>query len=192
MFAGTTMLLAVAAEAAEKVAESGALPPESVGLPQLNTQHFAPQLFWLVLTFVTLLFIMWKIALPRVADVLEERRDRIKRDLDAASRLKADTDKALADYEKALADARSNASSIAKDTREKLAAETETERHRVDDQIAAKLRDADKRIAATKSKATSAIGDIATDTARAVVEKLIGQNVSPDDVKKVLRPVAGE
>ncbi|CAA2142628.1 F0F1 ATP synthase subunit B' [Hyphomicrobium sp. ghe19] len=192
MFAGTTMLLAAAAEAAEKVAESGALPPESVGLPQLNTHHFAPQLFWLVLTFVTLLFVMWKIALPRVADVLEERRDRIKRDLDAASRLKADTDKALADYEKALADARSNASGIAKDTREKLAAETETERHRVDDQIAAKLREADKRIAATKSKATSAIGDIATDTARAVVEKLIGQNVSPDDVKKVLRPVAGE
>lgn len=188
----TTMLLAAAAEAAEKVAESGALPPESVGLPQLNTHHFAPQLFWLVLTFVTLLFVMWKIALPRVADVLEERRDRIKRDLDAASRLKADTDKALADYEKALADARSNASGIAKDTREKLAAETETERHRVDDQIAAKLREADKRIAATKSKATSAIGDIATDTARAVVEKLIGQNVSPDDVKKVLRPVAGE
>ncbi|SFV36880.1 F0F1 ATP synthase subunit B' [Hyphomicrobium facile] len=192
MFAGTTMLLAAAAEAAEKVAESGALPPESVGLPQLNTHHFAPQLFWLVLTFVTLLFVMWKIALPRVADVLEERRDRIKRDLDAASRLKGDTDKALADYEKALADARSNASGIAKDTREKLAAETETERHRVDDQIAAKLREADKRIAATKSKATSAIGDIATDTARAVVEKLIGQNVSSDDVKKVLRPVAGE
>ena len=42
-------------------------------------------------------------------------------------RLKNDTDKALADYEKALADARSKASGIAKQTREKIAAETETE-----------------------------------------------------------------
>ncbi|WP_045835059.1 ATP synthase subunit B [Hyphomicrobium sp. 99] len=184
MFAGTTMLLAVA--------ESGALPPESVGLPQLNAHHFLPQLFWLAVTFATLLFVMSKIALPRVGEVLEERRDRIKRDIDAASRLKAETDKALADYEKALADARSNASGIAKETREKLASETETERHRVDDQIAAKLREADKRIAVTKSKASSAIGEIASDTARAVVEKLIGQSVTPDDVKKVLRPVAGE
>ncbi|RUP07589.1 F0F1 ATP synthase subunit B' [Hyphomicrobium sp.] len=192
MFAGTTLLLTAAAQAAEIVAENGAMPHESVGLPQLNTHHFAPQLFWLAVTFVTLLFVMSKIALPRVGEVLEERRDRIKRDLDAASRLKAETDKALADYEKALADARSNASGIAKETREKLAAETETERHRVDDQIAAKLREADKRIAATKSKATSAIGEIATDTAKAVVEKLIGQSVTPDDVKKVLRPVAGE
>lgn len=192
MFAGTTMLFAVAAEVAEKVAESGDFPPESVGLPQLNPQHFTPQLFWLAVTFVALLFVMSKIALPRVGDVLAERRDRIKRDLDAAARLKDETDKALGDYEKALADARANASSIAKDTRAKLAAETDAERHRVDDQIAGKLREADTRIAATKSKAVSAIGDIATDTARAVVEKLIGQDVSADDVKKVLRPVAGE
>jgi F-type H+-transporting ATPase subunit b len=192
MFAGTTMLLAVAAEAAEKVAESGAMPPESGGLPQLNPQHFTPQLFWLAVTFIALLFIMSKIALPRVGEVLEERRDRIKRDLDAASRLKDDTDKALADYEKALADARANASGIAKKTRAELAAETEAERHRVDDQIAVKLKEADSRIAATKTKALSAIGDIATDTARAVVEKLIGQDVPADDVKKVLRPSAGE
>ncbi|MET0639258.1 MAG: F0F1 ATP synthase subunit B' [Hyphomicrobium sp.] len=192
MFAGMSMLLAVAAEAAEKVAESGDLPTESVGLPQLNPHHFTPQLFWLALTFGALLFVMSKIALPRVADVIEERRDRIRRDLDAASRLKDETDKALADYEKALADARANASGIAKETREKLAAETDVERHRVDDQIAGKLRDADTRIAATKSKAVSAIGDIATETARAVVERLIGQDVSADDVKKVLRPVAGE
>lgn len=192
MFAGTTMLLTAAAQAAEIAAQSGALPPETGGLPQLNSHHFLPQLFWLAVTFVTLLFVMSKIALPRVGEVLEERRDRIKRDLDAAARLKAETDKALADYEKALTDARSSASGIAKDTREKLASETETERHRVDEQIAAKLREAEKRIAATKSKATSAIGDIATDTARAVVEKLIGQNVTPDEVKKVLRPVAGE
>ncbi len=185
MFAGMTMLLAVAAEAAEEASKSG-------GLPQLNAKHFEPQLFWLAVTFLALFFIMAKIALPRVGDVIEERRDRIKRDLDAASRLKADTDKALADYEKALADARTNASGIAKETRDTLAAETDAERHRVDAQITTKLHEADARIAATKSKAVSAIGEIAADTARAVVARLIGQDVSADDVKAVLRPVAGE
>jgi F-type H+-transporting ATPase subunit b len=185
MFAGMTMMLAAAAEAAEEAAQSG-------GLPQLNPSHFTPQLFWLAVTFLALLFIMSKIALPRVSDVLEERRDRIRRDLDAASRLKAETDQALADYEKALADARTNASGIAKQMREQLAAETDAERHRVDAQIAAKLQDAEARIAVTKAKAVSAIGDIAADTARAVVEKLIGQQVTADEVKKVLQPVPGE
>ena len=185
MFAGMTLLLAVTAEAAEKAAPTG-------GLPQLNPEYFTPQLFWLALTFIALLFIMQKIALPRVGEVIEERRDRIRRDIDTAIRLKSDTDKALADYEKALADARTNASGIAKETREALAAETDAERHRVDAQIAAKLQGADARIAQTKTKAVTAIGDIAADTARAVVAKLIGQDVSPDEVKKALRPAPGE
>ena len=65
MFAGMTLLLAVTAEAAEKAAQSG-------GLPQLNPEYFTPQLFWLTLTFIALLFIMQKIALPRVGEVIEE------------------------------------------------------------------------------------------------------------------------
>lgn len=179
MFASITMLAAGAGEAAHEAAKAG--------LPQLNTDTFAPQLFWLVLTFLTLLFVMSKIALPRVGEVINERADRIQRDIDAAVRLKAETDKALADYEKALADARANASGIAKETREKLAAETEAEKARVEASVNAKLQDAEKRIAETKSKALAAVNDIAADTARAVVAKLIGQDVSVDEVKKVLQ-----
>ena len=185
MFAGTTLLFAVAAEAAGEASKAE-------GLPQLDPNHFLPQLFWLVLSFIALFFVMSRIALPRVGDVIDERRDRIKRDLDAAGRLKDETDKALSDYEKALADARSYASGIAKETRQRLAAETDTERQRVDAQLAVKLQNAESRIAETKSKAVSAIGEIATDTARAVVTKLIGQDVSPDEVKKVLQPAPGE
>lgn len=184
MFASITMLAAAAGEAAHQASKAG--------LPQLNPDTFAPQLFWLVLTFLALLFVMSKIALPRVGEVIEERADRIQRDVDAAGRLKAETDKALADYEKALADARANASGIAKQTREKLASETDAEKSRAEAGISAKLLDADKRILATKDKALTAVNDIAADTARAVVAKLVGHDVSLDDVKKVLQPVAGK
>lgn len=193
MLAGMTMLIAAAAQAVEGAAETaGGAAHKAGGLPQLNPEYFTPQLFWLAVTFLALLFIMSKIALPRVGEVIEERQERIQRDLDAAGRLKGETDKALADYEKALADARGNASAIAKETRERLAAETDAQRHRVDAEISSKLQSADARISQTKSKALSAVSDIATDTARAVVSKLIGEDVSADDVKKVLRPVAGE
>jgi F-type H+-transporting ATPase subunit b len=136
--------------------------------------------------------VLAKVALPRVGEVITERKDRITRDIEAAGRLKSDTDKALADYEKALADARANASGIAKQTREKLSAETDTEKSRADQQIATKLQDAETRIAATKTKALTAVNDIAAETARAVVAKLVGHDISLDDVKKVLHPVAGE
>ncbi len=191
MLAGITMLLAAAAEAVAESAGEATHTAAKPGLPQLNPDYFTPQLFWLALTFALLFFILSKVALPRIGEVLQERKDRINRDIEAATKLKSDTDAALADYEKALADARSNASSIAKQMRDKLAADAEAEKAVVEKQLSAKLQDAEKRIGETKTKALSAVNEIAADTASAIVSKLIGQDVKADEVKKVLRPAGG-
>ena len=65
MLAGMNMLVTVAAEAAHEAAKSG--------LPQLNSHTFAPQLFWLALTFATLFFILSKVTLPRIGEVITEQ-----------------------------------------------------------------------------------------------------------------------
>lgn len=156
------------------------------GLPQLDPTTFTPQLVWLVLTFGLLYLILSQIALPRVAAVLDERAQRIKRDLDEAERLKSETERALASYEQALADARSKAGGIAKETREKLAAEVDRDRSSIEGQLAIKLADAERRIGDMKGRALSGVAEIAADTAGAIVEKLSGRKVSPDDIRKAL------
>ena len=163
---------------------------KSGGLPQLNPGDFSPQLVWLAFTFVVLYLILAYVALPRIGEVIEERRDRVQRDLDAADRFKAETDAALAAYEQALREARQKASSMAKEVRESLGAETEKERAAVESQLAAKLAEAETRITATKTKALSSVDEIAAETASAVVTKLLGEEVSPAEVKKVLQPAA--
>ena len=163
---------------------------KSGGLPQLNPADFPPQLVWLAITFAVLYLILARVALPRIGEVIEERKDRVQRDLDAAGRFKADTDAALAAYEQALSDARQKASSLAKDMRDKLTAETDKERGTVEGQLSAKLAEAESRIAATKSRASTSVDEIAAETASAVVSKLLGEEVSPAEVKKVLQPAA--
>ena len=160
--------------------------------PPLDPSTFAPQLIWLAIAFTALYLLLSKFALPRVGEVLEERADRIKRDLDTAERLKDDTQKALKAYEKSLADARANASGIAKETRERLGGESDKEKVAIDKQIAAKLADAEKRITATKIKALASVSEVAADTAGAVVKQLIGADVTADEVKRALAATSGK
>jgi len=185
MIAAMTALAAELSGVATDVAE--ALDEhKSGGLPQLNQPDFVPQLFWLAVTFGLLYFVMSRIALPRIGEVIEERKDRIQRDLAAAERLKGETEKALETYEKALADARSNASAIARETRGALSTEVEKERKAIEVQLAKKLADAEASIGATKDKALASVKDIAGDTVASIVSALTNLSVSKDEVNKAL------
>lgn len=187
MASGTTKTAPHAAHTAVPADAHG-----SGGFPPFNPSTFSSQLIWLALTFGLLYVLLKRIALPRVGDVIEERRDRIVRDLDAAERLKGETDKALAGYEQALADAKGKAGGIAKEAQAKLASEIESERAGVEKTIAAKVADAEKRITDMKSKALAQVNQIATDTAGAIVAQLGGGTVTPDEIKRALSAPAGE
>ena len=131
--------------------------------PPFDSHTFASQLVWLVITFVLLYVVLAKVALPRVGGIIAERQKRIDDDLAQANSFKTQSDSAIAAYEKALADARNRAQSIANDMREKQTAEAESVRKKIEDQFNVKLADAEKAIAATKQAAMANVRGIATD-----------------------------
>ena len=155
-------------------------------MPQLELQDFAPQLIWLVISFVTLYLIMARVALPRIADVLEERRDRIASDLDKAEQLKQKTDEAIAAYEQSLAEARTHAHTIAQETRDKLSGEVDAEKSQVEKQIAEKTSIAEARIAKAKADALTHVNEVAADVAESVVKQLIGAKLTKTELNQAV------
>jgi F-type H+-transporting ATPase subunit b len=147
--------------------------------PPFNPATFASQLFWLVIAFVLLYVLMAKVALPRVGGIIENRQKRIADDLAGAASLKAESDAAIAAYEKALADARARAQAIANETRDTQAAAAEVTRKKLEGELNAKLAEAEKTIAVTKTAAMANVRGIAADATKAIVERLIGK--APDD-----------
>src|SRR5580658_9955145 len=102
-----------------------ATPAGHSTFPPFQSVNFPSQLVWLAVTFVLLYALMSRIALPRIASILADRDKRIADDIAAANRLKEQSDAAHAAYEKALADARTRAQTIANETHQREAAAAE-------------------------------------------------------------------
>ena len=165
------------------------VPQRHGGFPPFQSEHFPSQLVWLTISFVLLYALMSKIALPRIGSILADRARRIGDDLAAAERLKAQSDAAHAAYDKALADARVRAQSIAHATREQQATETEAARKRLEAALHDRLAAAERSIAATRTAAMANVRGIAAETAAAIVERLIGQAPTEQEVAAVLDDV---
>lgn len=144
-------------------------------MPQLAFETFVPQLVWLTIVFLVLYVLMARVALPRIASVLEGRSQRISSDLDQAAQLKRQTDEAIASYEKALNEARAKAHEIAQETRDRLHAETERQRLEIETKLSEKIAEAETRIRATKDAALKNVRIVAADVAGAIVTQLLGE-----------------
>ena len=72
-------------------------------MPQLDTSTFTSQLFWLVVCFFSMMFIMSKFIIPKIADIMEQRQRKIHGYLNKAADLKEQAEAALRKYQNALA-----------------------------------------------------------------------------------------
>ena len=118
---------------------------------------------------------MSRVALPRIGGILETRRTRIEGDLKEAERLRVETDRALAAYEAALAEARRNAHAIAEETRSSIKADIANKRKSVEAGLAGRVAEAEARIQQTKIAALGNVDAIAAETAQELVAKLAGK-----------------
>ena len=150
------------------------VPAGKNSFPPFEVEHFPSQLVWLALTFILLYVLMSRIALPRIASILDDRSRRIADDLTAAHDLKKKSEAAGAAYEKALADARTRAQGIASETRDQQAAAVEEANKRLEAQLHERIAGAEKSITATRATAMGNVASIAASTATAIVERLIG------------------
>ncbi|MBI5164615.1 MAG: F0F1 ATP synthase subunit B' [Magnetospirillum sp.] len=147
-------------------------------MPQFDPAFFAPQLFWLLVTFVTLYALMALVALPKIGAVLDERQRKIDDNLAKATALKAEAEAAVAAYEKALAESRSHAHRVIKEASDRVAQQAEERNREISAHLAAQIKAGESRIAVAKTAALANVRQVADEVAGATVARLIG--AAPD------------
>ena len=163
-------------------------------LPQLDIATYASQIFWLIVTFIVLYFLVAKIAMPRIAEVLEGRQERIEDDLDKAETLKKEAYLVRIEYEKALSSAREEAHEATRRAQEEIAKHGAEVEALANQKVVNMLKDADDRIEAARNEASSdkeIVADtleqnVARDIIGDTVKKMVGIDVSADDVNEAI------
>ena len=151
-------------------------------MPQFWMEDFAPQFVWLLISFIALYLLMARVALPRVADVLETRHGRIADDLDQAAQLKSQAETVIAEYEAALAAARGDAQDTIAQAALEAAGKAEARNAEITEALAAEASAAAGRIDTAKTEALAEMRGVAAELAKAAAERLVGADVAQADV----------
>ena len=156
------------------------------GMPQLNTEFWSAQIFWLILIFSILYLIIWKIFLPKITYSIENRKSRIVNDLDEAQKLKESAEKKLKEYNKIIENSNKEAKKIIDDSKKKLDKDIEIKKQKFNYEIEKELLAAEKEIKDLRKSSISNINTIATETTTEVIKQIINIEVNRSSASAIV------
>ena len=160
------------------------------GLPQFEFQWWAGQIFWTLLIFAVLYLLLSRVFLPRLRRVKDERTATISSAVDTARQVQAEAagqaEIAKAEVDQARAASRATAAAAKARVTEAANARAAEEEAVVNARIA----EAETAIAKTRDAAMANVSTIASDTARAIVEKLTGKAATAAEADAAVKGAA--
>lgn len=179
---GTSAAFPALAFASEEEASGGI----SAILPDMA--EFVPML----VAFIILCIVLGKFGWPMFNAMLEKRESTIKGDLEKAEAARIESERALSEYKAQLEEAKAQAAQIvadAKATGEAVKADITAKAQVEADQMIAKAKVA---IEAEKKAAVAELQSSVADTSIAVASRLIGENLSDDEHRKIIERYVNE
>ena len=159
------------------------------GMPQLNPEFWASQIFWLVLIFSGLYIVVWKIFLPKITDSIENRKSRIVNDLNETQKLKENAEKKLKEYDEIIKKSKNEAKKIIEDSKKKLDRDIENKKQKFNVEVEEELKSVEKEIKDLKKSSLSNISNIAVQTSTEVIKQIIDTEVNKSNVSAIVEDI---
>ena len=144
-------------------------------MPQLEISTYLPQIFWLVLTFAALYIIMWKLAVPSIAEVLESRQKRIEINLEKAAKAKQEAEETFLAYEDSIKEAHTEAHKLYALYAKKLSDEIDVSEAKIVDELNKKITENELEIKDAIDSTVDNVRKSAIELASDAINRLIGQ-----------------
>jgi F-type H+-transporting ATPase subunit b len=179
----------------EEAVDEGLDPEECVEAPNPILPATA-ELVWGGISFLIVLIALWKLALPPLRKMLEERSEKIRVELDEADQAKSDAETVLTDYKAKLADAKTESNRIIEEARQTADQLRSDLAARAEAEIAETRQRAQADIEAAKVQAISdlkaEVASIAIGAAEVVVRKNLDQATQTQLIEDYINQVAAD
>ena len=152
-------------------------------MPQLDFSTFLPQIFWLFISLSFLYIVLSRYALPRVSDVIEERKDIIAQDIDSAKKFSSETDLAIEELNMKLSEAKINSQSLMNNSLQEIKESNEEKKSILLKEINDDIVAAEAKIQEKKEESLSEISSVSEDIA---IEMLGNLSIGEIDKEKVI------
>jgi F-type H+-transporting ATPase subunit b len=147
---------------------------------------------WTLLVFGLTMWLLWKVAFPRIAEALDRRQHMIEESIDHAERVRREADELLREYRERLAEARGQADEIvarARRSAEVVEAETLAEARAKREEMMAQTR---RDIEAETRRAIQEIRAEVADLTLLATEKVTRKTLDSADQKRLVEEALAE
>ena len=160
------------------------------GMPQLNSEFWIAQIFWLALIFSILYILTWKVFLPRITDVIENRKLKIVNDLSEIEKIKETAEKKLEEYNRIIENSKKEAKKIIQDSKKKLDTDLENKKNKFTEEIEQELKNIELEIKNFKKSSFVNINKIATEVSIDVIKQVMETNPNMSSVSAIVDDIS--
>ena len=151
-------------------------------MPQLDFSTFLPQIFWLFISLSFLYIVLSRYALPRVSDVIEERKDIIAQDIDSAKEYSEESEKTTEELNLKLSEAKVSSQNLINKSLQDIKEDNEIKKSSLIKEINNEISEAEDDI---KEKKETALDEISSISESLAVEMLENLSVGKIDKEKI-------
>jgi len=160
------------------------------GMPQLDPTYWSSQAFWLVLIFAILYISISKFYLPKIKDNLDNRENKIKEDLENASKFKEQSEAKLKEYKIILENAKKEVIKIHFESKNILDKDINSKKIAIEKEIEKEISKATKEIIEFKKNSLSSIQKISENITSDIIKNISGDKLNESSVKAVVEDIS--
>ena len=160
------------------------------GMPQLDPEYWASQAFWLILVFTILYISISKFYLPKIKNNLEDRENKIKKDIDDANKFKELSETRLKEYERILENAKREVIKIHLESKNTLDKDINKKKETIEKEIEKEISKAQKEIIELKKNSISEIQKISENIAASIIENISGDKLNESSIKATVEDIS--